>query len=244
MTAYEQHIVAELSAWQRKMSRRPSFADKISKGLQTRVNRIIPEKVHLAITKALKAMIRGVLFGAQHTTRKPSVVASLQQAEEIVEKRINFYKHGAAAEGAITGAGGILLNFADFPILLGIKLKLLFEIAALYGYPVQDYKERLYILFIFQLAFSSQQHRRTVYQQMTDWEKKKHSLPDDVHQFDWRSLQQEYRDYIDLAKLAQMIPGIGAVVGYVVNRNLINRLGITAMNAYRMRWMEKEVLRP
>lgn len=205
------------------------------------MNRIIPEKVHVAITTTLKAMIRGVLFGAQHTSGKPAVVTSLQQADEMVERRISFYKHGAAAEGAITGAGGILLNFADFPILLGIKLKLLFEIASLYGYPVHDYKERLYILFIFQLAFSSQQHRRIVYQQMTDWEKKKHSLPDDVHQFDWRSFQQEYRDYIDLAKLAQMIPGIGAVVGYVVNRNLISRLGTTAMNAYRMRWMEQRV---
>ena len=90
------------------MSRRPSFADKVSKGLQNRVNRIVPEKIHLGITKALKAMIRGVLFGAQHTTRKPAAVPSLQQAEEAVEKRINFYKHGAAAEGAITGAGGIL----------------------------------------------------------------------------------------------------------------------------------------
>ena len=29
----------------------------------------------------------------------------------------------AAAEGAGTGAGGILLGLADFPLLLGIKIK-------------------------------------------------------------------------------------------------------------------------
>ncbi|MGI8581540.1 MAG: EcsC family protein, partial [Chitinophagaceae bacterium] len=52
---------------------------------------------------------------------------------------------------------------------------------------------------------------------------------------DWRTFQQEYRDYIDLAKMAQLIPVIGAPVGVVVNYRLIKKLGITAMNAYRMR---------
>ena len=241
MTAYEQHIIQEVKQWQKQMRRRPSIADKISRGLQSRVNRIIPEKIHLAITNAIKGMTRGVLYGAKYTTAKPLAFSSLQQAEESVEKRINFYKNAAAAEGGITGAGGILLNLADFPILLGMKLKLLFDIAAMYGYSVQDYKERLYILYIFQLAFSSQQHRREVFAQIADWENTKNSLPEDVHLFNWRGFQQEYRDYIDLAKLAQMIPGIGAVVGYVVNKRLITRLGITAMNAYRMRWMEKTI---
>ena len=118
---------------------------------------------------------------------------------------------------------------------------MLFDIATLYGYSVKDYKERVYILHIFQLAFSSQEHRRTVFAQMVNWDAKKEQLPDDIHQFDWRTFQQEYRDYIDLAKLAQLIPGIGAVVGFVVNARLIQKLGETAMNAYRMRWMEQQV---
>jgi len=70
---------------------------------------------------------------------------------------------------------------------------------------------------------------------MTDWENKKQLLPDDINQFDWRNFQQEYRDYIDLAKMAQLIPLIGAPVGIIVNYRLIKKLGITAMNAYRMR---------
>ncbi len=119
---------------------------------------------------------------------------------------------------------------------------MLFDVAALYGYDVRDYRERLYILHIFQLAFSSQQHRRGVYAQMVDWEQKKQQLPEDIHQFDWRNFQQEYRDYIDLAKLAQLIPGIGAVVGLVVNYRLLKKLGLTAMNAYRMRWIEKHAI--
>lgn len=118
---------------------------------------------------------------------------------------------------------------------------MLFDIAVLYGHDIKDYKERVFILHIFQLAFSSQQHRKEVYIQMVDWKKESEKLPDDIHQFDWRNFQQEYRDYIDLAKLAQLIPGIGAVVGLIVNYRLLNKLGITAMNSYRMRWAEENV---
>jgi hypothetical protein len=158
-----------------------------------------------------------------------------------VLRKINGYKNAAAAEGGITGAGGLLLGLADFPILLSIKLKMLFDIASLYGFAVSDYKERVYILHVFQLAFSSQQHRSHIYEQITNWDEKKALLPGDVNQFDWLSFQQEYRDYIDLAKLAQLIPGIGAVVGFVVNSRLIKKLGDTAMNAYRMRLLAKQI---
>jgi len=73
---------------------------------------------------------------------------------------------------------------------------------------------------------------------MINWEEQSKLLPEDIHQFDWRILQQEYRDYIDLAKMAQLVPIIGAPVGAVVNYRLIKKLGRTAMNAYRMRWFE------
>jgi hypothetical protein len=235
MREYEQVAFDELKRWQKEMMRKPSVLNELSKRLQTKLNSYIPEKIHRAITATIKQMVRGVLFGAQYTTKKPASIHTLQQTEAEIEKLVKTYKHTAAVEGGITGAGGILLGLADFPILLGIKLKMLFDIAVLYGFDVKDYKERLYILHIFQLAFSSQEHRQQVFFQMQDWENKKHELPDDVNAFDWRNFQQEYRDYIDLAKMAQLIPGIGAVVGFIINYNLIKQLGNTAMNAYRMR---------
>ena len=64
----------------------------------------------------------------------------------------------AAAEGAGTGAGGILLGLADFPLLLGIKIKFLFDAATLYGFDTSNKEERLFILHVFQLAFSSDDH--------------------------------------------------------------------------------------
>ena len=220
------------------MRSNPSFANKLAKKMQEKLNSYIPEKVHQAITATIKQMVRAVLFGSELTTRKPYPFTSLQLTEALVQERINFYRRAAAAEGGITGAGGILLGFADFPLLLGLKLKMLFEIAALYGYSAEDYRERLYLLHIFQLAFSSQEQRREVYLLLENWEEQVRHLPQDIHQFDWRTFQQEYRDYIDLAKMAQLIPIIGAPIGAVVNYRLINKLGTTAMNAYRMRWLQ------
>lgn len=237
--SYKQHIENEVAEWKRKMTRKPSIMNKLSKRMQTKVNSYIPEKVHKAITAAIKQMIRGVLFGAHYTTSERPATGTLMEVEEAVLRRINHYKHAAAAEGGITGAGGILLGLADFPLFLSIKLKMLFDIAALYGFPARDYKERVFLLHIFQLAFSSQQHRRDVFQQIVNWKEQREKLPDDIHQFDWRSFQQEYRDYIDLAKMAQLVPGIGAVVGFVVNYKMTSKLGEYAMNAYRMRLLEE-----
>ena len=240
MTAYEQHAINELRNWQHEMRGRPSFANKLAKRMQDKLNSYIPEKVHQAITATIKQMVRAVLFGSELISSKPSPFAALELTESSVLERINFYRKAAAAEGGITGAGGILLGIADFPLLLSLKLKMLFEIAALYGYSADDYRERVYLLHIFQLAFSSQERRQEVYRQIEHWQQQAQHLPENIHQFDWRTFQQEYRDHIDLAKMAQLIPIVGAPIGAVVNYRLINKLGTTAMNAYRMRWLEEK----
>lgn len=238
MDKYEKEVNAELLQWQKEMMRHPSLFNQLSKKLQTKINTWIPEKVHTAITAVIKQMVRAVLFGATYTTADPAVGKNLELKETAIRERIKNYRNTAAIEGGITGAGGFLSGLADFPLLLGIKLKLLFDMAAMYGYDVKNYKERVYILHIFELAFSSHQYRKQVYLKMIDWDERSKELPDDIQKFDWRNFQQEYRDYIDLAKMAQLIPVIGAPVGVVVNWRLIKKLGHTAMNSYRMRLMK------
>ncbi|MEO7801843.1 MAG: EcsC family protein [Ginsengibacter sp.] len=238
MNGYEQWAFSELALWQKQMLRRPSFFNEISKKVQTKINNWIPEKVHKAITVAIKQMIKGVLFGASYTTAKPLLDETIEEREKAVLKRIEFYRTTAAVEGGVTGAGGILLGLADFPILLGLKIKLLFDIASFYGHDIKDYKERVYLLHIFELTFSSHENRKSSYLNILDWDAKSKDLPEDINQFDWRNFQQEYRDYIDLAKMAQLLPVIGAPVGVLVNYRLVKKLGYNAMNAYRMRAFE------
>jgi hypothetical protein len=236
MDNYELQVAEELERWQTEMLAEPGLLNQTARRLQRKINSYIPDKVHATITGIIKQMIQAVLTGSQYTGAKPVQGLSLFERETQIRKRIELYKHTAAAEGGITGAGGIALGLADFPLLLTIKLKLLFDIASMYGHTGEDYRERLYILAIFQLAFSSDAHRRDVYLQIADWGSHVQRLPESIDEFDWRTLQQEYRDFIDLAKLAQLLPIIGAPVGYFVNKRLVDKLGITAMNAYRMRY--------
>jgi hypothetical protein len=240
MNEYEIKAFKEVQDWQKQMVKKPSYFNKLSKHWQDKINRIIPEKVHKAITVAIKQMFRVVLFGSELTTAKPKTEGNLEIREAIVQEKIQFYKHTAAAEGGITGAGGILLGLADFPLFMGIKIKLLFEIASAYGFNTSDYRERLFILYIFQLTFSSQKKRKEIFLKLNEWNSYSQTLPQDINQFDWRIFQQEYRDYIDLAKMAQLVPVIGAPVGAVVNYHLIKKLGKMAMMAYRMRWQSTE----
>lgn len=217
------------------MRKKPTIWNRATKEVQKKVNTIIPEKVHRIITKAIKEMTRTVILGSGFTTRNRKETPSLEAVEQKVQERINFYSSSAAVEGAATGFGGFLLSLADFPLWLTLKMKMLFEIASRYGYDTKDYKERLFILHIFQLTFSSQQRRNEVFDTMENWELVKDQLPDDMNTFDWRTFQLEYRDYIDLAKLMQLIPGVGAIAGALVNHKLTNKLGKNAMNAYRLR---------
>ena len=58
MDAYHEKAKKELLNWQKRMQKRPSITGKITHGLQVKINSYIPEKVHQAITAAVKNMIR------------------------------------------------------------------------------------------------------------------------------------------------------------------------------------------
>ena len=234
--SYEDKIRIELEFWKKEILEEPSAWSSLTNKFQNKINSYIPDKIHNAVTVAIKTMIKGVLYGSTHTTSTiPHPETSLIHREALVREKIDSYAKAGAAEGGITGAGGFLLSLADFPVLIAIKIKLLFEIANIYGYDVKDFKERLYILYIFQLAFSSSKGQAKVFHHIDGWEDKLSILPDNADNLDWKTFQQEYRDYIDIAKLAQLLPVIGAAVGAIANYNLLKKLGKTAKMAYRLR---------
>lgn len=234
--AYDAQVLAEMSAWRERVLRPAGAFDKAARNVQDRINNLIPEKVHGVITGAMEQMTRALLTGADYTSPPPVEGATLRAREAQARDKIMAWRTTAAAEGGVAGAGGFLLAAADFPVLIGLKIKLLFDLAAIYGHSGDDLAERLYILRIFSLAFSSASRRPEAYGALADWDSARAMAAGGLESLDWRRFQQEYRDYIDLAKLAQMIPVIGAPVGAFVNYRLLDRLGETAMNAYRMRW--------
>ena len=166
MNGYEAKVKEEVRHWEKKMSQKPNLANRLAKNMQTRLNNLLPEKVHKVITQTMKQMVKGVLWGSAVTSGSPPTTKSLAVTEFEVLERIKWYRRTASAEGGIAGAGGFVLALAEFPVLLATKIKLLFEIASRYGIDVNDYRERLFILHIFQLTYSSQEKRREVFMTM------------------------------------------------------------------------------
>ncbi|MGM0902347.1 MAG: EcsC family protein [Bacillota bacterium] len=235
MNEYELRVYDEIIEWKRKLKKRSNMLARASKRVQSKVNEMIPEKVHQVMTDAIKNMVKATLTGSNYTTkRNQGLGLTLQQKDELLTEKLTSYRKTAMVEGAGTGAGGLFLGLADFPLLLSIKMKFLFEAASIYGYDTSDYEERLFILHVFQLAFSSDEKRQETLAIIDHWDSHKQVLIE----MDWKDFQQEYRDYIDLVKMAQLVPGIGAVVGAYANYNLLDQLGETARNAYRLRLLK------
>lgn len=236
---YENLAKKDLSNWLEKNNKKPSILNRMTKGTQRSINNLIPDKIHQAITFAIEKMVRGVLVGNEYLASNPYPVDLLRLRELKARKTINLYTRTASVEGAVTGVGGILMGFADLPAFLAIKMKMLFDIAAAYGHNTRNFEERVFLLLIFKLTFSSQKTRNETIQLLENWDDYAKIFLDNLDDFDWRNFQLEYRDYMDLAKLAQLIPIIGAGVGAIANYKLSELLGRNALQAYRLRYFSK-----
>lgn len=234
MITYEEKVIKEVEQWKATFMKDSSMMTRFSKKVQTKVQQLIPAKVQKVLTETIRMMVQTISAGSNFIKPKLKETHwSLQRRDDEVRKKMDEYKKIAAAEGAGTGAGGILLGLADFPLLLGIKIKFLFDAATLYGFDTSNKEERLFILHVFQLAFSSDDHRKEIWKAIETWD------TEEENHMDWEKFQTEYRDYIDLAKMLQLVPIIGAPVGAYANYQLLQRLGEVTMNCYRMRLLNR-----
>lgn len=236
---YEHKVQREIADWEQKMFKPPGWLEKTSKTIGTRINHLIPPKVHRIMTTTIRSIVRTALFGAEYTpSRRVNRALVLESADQEAKELFALYQKIAVAEGAGTGAGGIVLSMADFPALIAIKMKYLFELAHVYGYDTKHFSERVFILKIFQMTFSGPETRARLLDTFKHWHiEKKQWLTDAEYyrKMDWETFQIEYRDAIDFRKMLHMVPGIGALAGAWANYTILEELREFAMNAYRLR---------
>src|SRR3546814_4642051 len=107
MNPYEEQATRQVRNWEAEMQAHPSFSGKVSKNLQDRINRAIPEKVHNVITTSIREMTRGVFYGAGFLNLSPLEMASLRVREHRVRGRIRFTRIDGRAQAAVPGPGGV-----------------------------------------------------------------------------------------------------------------------------------------
>ena len=233
---YYETVQKELSAWEKQIRKDPGLGKRLSKKVQAKVHSVTPLKVQDLITASIKTMIETVLGSSRLLTKtKINRDPTLAESDFLVERAYQSYHKAAVAQGIGFGLGGFLVNLADMPALLTVQVKFLFDCCKLYGFDPDIKIERLFILHVFQLAYSSSRRGAEILPLIKDWDAQAQTL-----EADWEKLQMEYRDYMDIAKLMQLLPVVGAVAGGAANHNLMNRLKQTAMNAYRLRIITKK----
>ncbi|WP_226576752.1 EcsC family protein [Halobacillus litoralis] len=229
---YEQRVKKEALRWSKSLDKRSTILHRTSKQFQTKINKKIPDRIHSIVTESIRTMIKAAMTSSEYI--RPVEVDpkwSFQEREEKVKQLLKDYKWTASIEGAGTGVGGLWLGMVDFPLLLSIKMKFLFDAAQIYGLNIHSYEERAYLLHVFMLAYSSDAARGEIKERLIHWDE----TPIDQKHVDWQTLQVEYRDTLDFMKILQLVPGFGAVVGYVANRRLLEQLGETTIQSCRLR---------
>lgn len=238
---YEQQVLKEIELWLQQMLSPSSWWDRTSRQLSFKINAKLPDKYHDWMTSTVKSLIKNTWNGVRFIPKRDVLSnRTLYERDKMALALIQRYQKWASAEGAGTGIGGFKTGWIDFPVLISIKMKCLFEMAHIYGFSTRVQEERLFLLHIFQFAFSSNQQRHKTWLIIQDWphSKKQCSTSIDSDEgVDWRIFQQEYRDSLDFRKLLQMVPGLGAVVGAWANYGLLRDAGTTAMNIYRHKYL-------
>ncbi|KAA0547452.1 EcsC family protein [Bacillus sp. BGMRC 2118] len=152
--------------------------------------------------------------------------------QDIVKDRQNF----ATVQGASTGFGGIFTLSVDIPLLLGLSLKTLQEIAMIYGYDPNDPNERIFIVKSLQFASSDIVGKQAILKELTDFYHRREHQDEMMSQLQgWREVIYTYRDQFGWKKLFQLIPVAGMVFGAFVNRSMISDISEAGTMLYQKR---------
>jgi uncharacterized protein (DUF697 family) len=243
-TEYERFVREELKRWEQELTQEPGVLERLSRQFSREVNRHIPEKIHQAIAAGIRTMIESIRVGIQFTPKGDLKRGeTLPVMDRLAEERVAKWTQWASAEGAGTGLGGFKLSLIDFPALLSIKMKMLSDLAYIYGFDPNEEQERLFLLSVFQLEYAEASRKKEILSKIKTWDgSSRYPALTDMNEIDWQQFQQDYRDSLDFKKLLQIVPGIGAVIGAWANYGLVKSLGKTAINAYRLRVLEGRIL--
>ncbi|WP_102274924.1 EcsC family protein [Cytobacillus massiliigabonensis] len=166
------------------------------------------------------------------------------EMDQTVTKLTGNRKRLATVQGASTGIGGIFTLTIDIPLLLGMQLKTLQDIAICYGYNPDDKKERMYIVKVLQFVSSDIVGKKAILNQLSlidspEDEQAKREVISELQ--GWREVVFTYRDQVGWKKLFQMIPIAGLLFGAFINRSAVNDIAEAGMMLYRKRRIKERL---
>ncbi|WP_075617733.1 EcsC family protein [Paenisporosarcina indica] len=161
----------------------------------------------------------------------------LSTMDEAVGKLTGTRKNLATFQGASTGIGGIFTLSIDIPLLLGLQLKTLQDIAICYGYDPKAKEERLFIVKCLQFVSADIVGKQAILKQLSQFDHQDQTAKREVlsELQGWREVVFSYRDRMGWKKLFQMIPIAGLVFGAFINRGAVHDIAEAGKMLYRKR---------
>ncbi|WP_088041465.1 EcsC family protein [Bacillus sp. EAC] len=227
------------------------FWEKIGRIPFMILDKITPKFIHEKIGLVLDELSKYVNVGGQYLVSVPSTLSkinkelgiqeitdiekvselTIEQMDHISNYFIASRKQFAKVQGATTGFGGIFTLAIDVPILLGLTLKTLQEIAISHGYDPNDQEERVFIIKCLQFTSSDIVGKKAILEELTNIEGKKAFSQIEG----WREVFYTYRDNMGWKKLFQMVPIAGLIFGAYVNKQAIEDVGGVGRMLYKKR---------
>jgi hypothetical protein len=239
MTDYESEQVRQIALWK---SRPPNpFAEMLRRvtipGAKL-AKKVVPDAlVRRAIDQGFELaerLVRKEDVLRQAGVENPSDLRDkpLEECDRLAWQAGIFSQALATAEGAATGAGGILTTLLDIPLLFVLSLRTIIKIGHCYGYPHNQKKDRHFIIGTLIAAVSGTLETRT-------------KRLDELHEIEDMLISETQEEIVSeeiLSILFQLeifegIPGIGVISGAALNLAFMRRVDNTARRVFQERWL-------
>lgn len=239
LTDYEADAVARIAAWK---GEHPLIIGEVYRMVADRVadivERVIPDS-------AARQGVRWTYDAAEATAMREQVVrwSGVQQLADLHEQPLEAcdqiaHRIGrnaelvAAAEGALTGAGGVFTTLLDVPLLCGVALRTIIRIGYCYGYPLDRKTDRAYVLGILVAALANTRERKQHFLvRLKDIE---HLLLEEAQE---NLVAEEAASLLFQLEIFEEIPGVGAISGALLNYSSLARVERAARHVFQERWL-------
>ncbi|KXG10986.1 EcsC family protein [Anoxybacillus rupiensis] len=210
------------------------------------LDKITPAIIHKKLGQLLDELGSYIQTGGQYLVQNEKVLerfpaSSIEEVshlplekmdrvcDEFIESRIAFAQY----QGATTGIGGVFTLAIDIPVLLGLALKTLQEIALTYGYDPKEKKERIFIVKCLQFTSADIVGKKAIIDQLSSFSNDHQQVFSQLQ--GWREVLMTFRDQYGWKKLFQIVPIVGIIFGSMFNKMFIEDIAETGKMLYRKR---------
>lgn len=267
MSDYEKHALREIHDWKNPSL---TWWDQAMKTIQWPISKagdfiVSTPGLGPAIVTAVKGLVSVANDTAQWTVRTDAIydqfrkqghgvrrsrdifTLDLRAVDDAIGRLDAKYKSLALAEGAATGAGGGPGLVVDVPALLTLNLRAIGEYATYCGFEVSPQRERIFAMNVLAEASSPGDEAKVAAMAQLvriarDVAQKKawKDLEKSAFVVLMQRLARTLGVRLTKAKLAQVIPVAGAVVGGGFNAYFTARVCDTAYHLYRERFLAEK----